>query len=92
MVEECRVAQDLFRAHVPHRPHDIAGSEMNPGALNAMAEEIIREYGAPDAISYWRPAISTPCVLALAGGFLPLFYPVLIFLEQQKKMGFEWWM
>jgi hypothetical protein len=36
-----------------HRPHIVA-SGMNPGAVNAMAEEIIRKYEQPDAICYWE--------------------------------------
>jgi hypothetical protein len=35
------------------RPHIVA-SGMNPGAVNAMAEEIIRKYEQPDAIIYWE--------------------------------------
>jgi hypothetical protein len=35
------------------RPH-IVGSGMNPGGVNAMAEEIIRQHAQPDSICYWE--------------------------------------
>ena len=41
------------RPHVTNCGHILA-SGMNPGALNAMAEEIIKVYEQPDAIVYWE--------------------------------------
>lgn len=53
---ECHIAAfDLIaeRPSAVRRPHIVA-TGMNPGALNAMAEEIIREHDVPDAIVYWE--------------------------------------
>ena len=47
-------------------PHVVA-SGMNPGALNAMAEEIIAEYSQPDAICYWEYDDTIPRDGVLAG-------------------------
>jgi len=41
------------RPQATRRPHIVAAG-MNPGALNAMAEEIIRKTEQPDAIVYWE--------------------------------------
>jgi homospermidine synthase len=41
------------RPQAVRRPHIVA-SGMNPGALNAMAEDIIRQTEQPDAIVYWE--------------------------------------
>jgi homospermidine synthase len=41
------------RPQAARRPHIVA-SGMNPGALNAMAEDIIRQTEQPDAIVYWE--------------------------------------
>jgi hypothetical protein len=41
------------RPTATRRPHIVA-SGMNPGGVNAMAEEIIRRYEQPDAICYWE--------------------------------------
>ncbi len=41
------------RPEAKNRPHIVA-SGMNPGALNAMAEDIIAVHDVPDAIVYWE--------------------------------------
>lgn len=41
------------RPPVARRPHIVA-SGMNPGAVNAMAEDLIRQYEQPDAICFWE--------------------------------------
>ena len=41
------------RPEAARRPHIVAAG-MNPGAVNAMAEEIIRQTEPPDAIVYWE--------------------------------------
>ena len=41
------------RPQVKRRPH-VAAAGMNPGALNAMAEEVVRGHGAPDQICFWE--------------------------------------
>ena len=45
----------------------VVASGMNPGALNAMAEEIIHAYDVPDAIVYWEYDDTLPCDGKLAG-------------------------
>jgi len=55
-VEDIHVAAYNFlgsRPDAKRRPHIVA-SGMNPGAINAMAEDIIRKHGRPDAICYWE--------------------------------------
>ncbi|MGD0901249.1 MAG: hypothetical protein ABR915_25755 [Thermoguttaceae bacterium] len=47
-------------------PHIVA-TGMNPGAVNAMAEEIIAAYDQPDAIVYWEYDDTLPCDGVLAG-------------------------
>jgi hypothetical protein len=47
-------------------PHIVAAG-MNPGAINAMAEEIIAVYEQPDAICYWEYDDTLPCDGVLAG-------------------------
>ena len=54
------------RPQAPHRPHIVA-SGMNPGAVNAMAEEIIGKYEQPDAIVYWEYDETLPCDGVLTG-------------------------
>jgi len=54
--DDCHIAAFEFVSERPtakRRPHIVA-SGMNPGALNAMAEEIIRKHAVPDAIIYWE--------------------------------------
>jgi hypothetical protein len=50
------------------RPHIVA-SGMNPGAVNAMAEEIVRKYEQPDAICYWEYDETLPHNGILPGPF-----------------------
>jgi homospermidine synthase len=45
----------------------VVASGMNPGAVNAMAEEIIAAYDQPDAIVYWEYDDTLPCDGVLAG-------------------------
>jgi hypothetical protein len=47
-------------------PHIVAAG-MNPGAINAMAEEIIAAYDRPDAICYWEYDDTLPADGVLAG-------------------------
>jgi hypothetical protein len=54
------------RPPATRRPHIVAAG-MNPGAINAMAEEIITVYDRPDAIVYWEYDDTLPCDGVLAG-------------------------
>ena len=45
----------------------VVASGMNPGALNAMAEEVIAAYEQPDAIVYWEYDDTIPCDGKLQG-------------------------
>jgi hypothetical protein len=47
-------------------PHIVAAG-MNPGAVNAMAEEIIAAYDRPDAVCYWEYDDTLPADGVLAG-------------------------
>jgi len=54
--DDCHIAAfDVISARptAKRRPHIVA-SGMNPGALNAMSEEIIRKREVPNAIIYWE--------------------------------------
>jgi len=54
------------RPAASRRPHIVAAG-MNPGAVNAMAEEIIRRYEQPDAICFWEYDETLPCDGVLNG-------------------------
>ena len=49
------------------RAGHIVASGMNPGAVNAMAEEIIETYEQPNAIIYWEYDDTLPCDGKLPG-------------------------
>jgi hypothetical protein len=67
--DDIHIAAFNFLDHRPpatRRPHIVA-TGMNPGAVNAMAEEIIAAYDRPDAICYWEYDDTLPADGVLAG-------------------------